>query len=269
MTEFNEDVLIKANLTVDENANVIGGHLFFGTADRLALLSRSKELVINSGTGWSDGVKVESNLTVDENANVIGGQFFLGPDGKLALLSGAEHLIINSVSGWTQGVRVVGDLEVTRGDLNVDQNVNVKGDILLEGADCAEDFDVAEPEVIEPGTVLALDQEGKLRQSSEAYDKKVAGVVSGAGGFRPGIRLDQQHESKGSRMPIALVGKVFCKADASQSPIEVGDLLTTSDVPGHAMKAADPFKAFGAVIGKALRPLETGTGLIPILVALQ
>jgi hypothetical protein len=35
------------------------------------------------------------------------------------------------------------------------------------------------------------------------------------------------------------------------------------------MKAADREHAFGAVIGKALAPLPSGRGLIPILVALQ
>ena len=64
------------------------------------------------------------------------------------------------------------------------------------------------------------------------------------------------------------MGKVCCKADAQFGPIEVGDLLTTSPTPGHAMKASDPAKAFGAVIGKALGSLKAGTGLIPIIVAL-
>jgi hypothetical protein len=57
--------------------------------------------------------------------------------------------------------------------------------------------------------------------------------------------------------------------DAGASPVEVGDLLTTSETPGHAMKAGDPEKAFGSVIGKALRPLAGGRGLIPVLIALQ
>jgi hypothetical protein len=35
------------------------------------------------------------------------------------------------------------------------------------------------------------------------------------------------------------------------------------------MKAEDPFKAFGAVIGKALGSTKGGIGLIPVLVALQ
>jgi hypothetical protein len=57
--------------------------------------------------------------------------------------------------------------------------------------------------------------------------------------------------------------------DAAFGAIEVGDLLTTSPTPGHAMKATDQLKAFGSVIGKAMRPLESGRGLIPILIALQ
>jgi hypothetical protein len=65
------------------------------------------------------------------------------------------------------------------------------------------------------------------------------------------------------------VGKVFCKVDAQYGAIAVGDLLTTSPTLGHAMKATKPHKAFGAVIGKALRPLQDGCGLIPILIALQ
>lgn len=142
------------------------------------------------------------------------------------------------------------------------------GDIVLRNADCAEDFDVEESEAAEPGTVMVLAEEGKLRRSDGAYDKKVAGVISGAGDYRPGIVLDRQ-SSRGNRQPVALVGKAYCKVDALYSPVEVGDLLTTSPTPGHAMKADDPLKAFGAVLGKALRPLAAGRGLIPILIALQ
>lgn len=140
-------------------------------------------------------------------------------------------------------------------------------DVIL-GADCAEEFDVAATEETEPGTVMVLDEHGALRPGQQAYDKKVAGVISGAGSYRPGIILDKKGSSEG-RVPLALVGKVYCRVDAHYAPIEMGDLLTTSPTPGHAMKAIDPLQAFGAVIGKALRPLEAGQGLIPILVALQ
>jgi len=143
-----------------------------------------------------------------------------------------------------------------------------QGDIILQHSDCAEDFDVSESTQIEPGTVMVLDQEGKLEPSTGAYDKKVAGVISGAGEHKPGIVLGKK-QTQDHRVPVALVGKVYCKADAQYSAIEVGDLLTTSPTPGHAMKASDPLKAFGAVIGKAMQTLETGQGLIPMLIALQ
>jgi hypothetical protein len=81
-------------------------------------------------------------------------------------------------------------------------------------------------------------------------------------------RVDRRTDGD-PRLPVALVGKVYCKADATSAPISVGDLLTTSNRLGHAMKAEDPLHAFGAVIGKALGSLQTGTGLVPILVTLQ
>jgi hypothetical protein len=147
-------------------------------------------------------------------------------------------------------------------------NIEVTGDMSCTNADCAEDFDIADPSSIEAGTVMVLGDEGMLFESSQPYDKRVAGVVSGAGAFRPGIVLDRHPDRRG-RKAIALLGKVYCKVDARGAPIEVGDLLTTSASPGHAMKACDHQRAFGAVIGKALRPLADGQGLIPVLIALQ
>jgi hypothetical protein len=115
---------------------------------------------------------------------------------------------------------------------------------------------------------MTIDKTGKLCVSNKPYDKKVIGVVSGAGSYSPGLILDKQRTHK-NRAPIALLGKVYCKLDANVSSIEQGDLLTTSDIPGHAMKAIDPLKSFGAVIGKALQPIKKGKDLIPILVTLQ
>jgi hypothetical protein len=171
-------------------------------------------------------------------------------------------------AGWFDGdVQIIGDLTQESGAANF-ANVAVSGDIMMVNADCAEDFDISGADEVEPGTVMVLGNEGSLFQSQEAYDKRVAGVISGAGDFKPGIVLDKQQTS-GNRQPVALMGKVFCKVDAQYGAIEVGDLLTTSPTPGHAMPTSDPFKAFGAVIGKALRSFRDGQGLIPILIALQ
>jgi hypothetical protein len=142
------------------------------------------------------------------------------------------------------------------------------GDITLSGADCAEDFEILGTEKIDPGTVMVIQQDGVLEPSRQAYDKRVAGVISGAGSYHPGIVLGKQ-QSQNNSVAIALVGRAYCKVDAEYASIEVGDLLTTSCTPGHAMKADHTLQAFGAVIGKALRPLAAGQGLIPILITLQ
>ncbi|WP_157245749.1 hypothetical protein [Nonomuraea typhae] len=147
-------------------------------------------------------------------------------------------------------------------------NVIVTGDVLLTGADLAENFSLAEHEEAEPGTVVVLDGADRVRVSTRAYDTRVAGVVSGAGDYRPGVILDHDGRRAG-RYPLALVGKVYCRVDASYAPVGVGDLLTTSDTPGHAMRALDPGRAFGAVIGKAMAALDRGAGLVPILVLLR
>jgi hypothetical protein len=149
-----------------------------------------------------------------------------------------------------------------------DGDVVVTGDITLSNADCAEDFDIGAGSLVEPGTVMTLGKDGALFPAGQAYDKCVAGVVSGAGDLKPGIVLDKQSSNR-TRQPIALLGKVYCKVDALYGSIEIGDLLTTSQTAGHAMKAQDRAKAFGSVIGKALRPFPEGRGLIPILIALQ
>ena len=162
----------------------------------------------------------------------------------------------------------VGHVHITR-TLQVDGDIEVKGDIRLANADFAEDFDIAESTDAEPGTLMVLNTVGQLEASCKAYDKRVVGVVSGAGHYRPGIVLDRRDDAQTTRRPIALLGKVFCKVDARYSAVAVGDLLTTSGTPGHAMKADDPANAFGSVIGKALRPLPHGQALIPILIALQ
>jgi hypothetical protein len=154
-----------------------------------------------------------------------------------------------------------------RGNVEVTKTVKAF-DVFILGSDCAEEFDVASSALVEPGTVMVIGDDARLVESQRAYDRRVAGIVSGAGDFKPGIVLGKVASLR-ERAPLALVGKVFCKADASYAAIEVGDLLTTSDTDGHAMKVQDPSRAFGAVIGKALAALNEGRGLLPVLVALQ
>ncbi|MGC4811046.1 hypothetical protein ACLQ29_11020 [Micromonospora sp. DT228] len=143
----------------------------------------------------------------------------------------------------------------------------VHGDISLSNADLAEEFDVADGHLTAaiPGAVLVIGETGALELADKPYDSAVAGVVSGAGSFAPAMVLDRQPDSD-TRRPLALAGKVYCLVDATHGPVRPGDLLTTSPTRGHAMRVADPLKAVGAILGKALGPLPTGRALVPILV---
>ncbi|MFJ9201108.1 hypothetical protein [Streptomyces flaveolus] len=156
------------------------------------------------------------------------------------------------------------------GGVLVTGNMQVKGDLELLGGDVAEQFDLApqggDAAEVGPGAVVVFDGEGALAPCKQVYDTRVAGVVSGAGDRVPALILDRRKRAKCAG--IAVVGKVWCRADASARAIEVGDLLTTSSTPGHAMPAVDREAAFGAVLGKALTPLPSGSGLVLVLAGL-
>ena len=141
--------------------------------------------------------------------------------------------------------------------------------IQITGADVAEKFPVTDQ--VQPGMVVEIDPDhpGQLRQAKGVYNRRVAGVVSGANGFPAGAILGNLpgHEDA---QPIALTGRVYVWCDASPGAIDAGDLLTTSDTPGHAMKVIDYTRAQGAIIGKAMTGLKKGeTGLVLTLISLQ
>jgi hypothetical protein len=192
-------------------------------------------------------------------------------DGDLTLSSvdGVQTIHLNGEHGNISlgGAGHDGDLTVTNGagetTIRLDGDT---GDIRLFGADCAEYFSAAAANDLEAGTVVVMNDDAELQPCLQRYDTRVTGVISGAGNYRPGVILDSQLTDG---VPVALVGKVYCKVDADEHPIAVGDLLTTSALSGHAMKATDSSRAFGAVLGKAMGALSTGHGLIPVLVTLQ
>ncbi|MCA9256968.1 MAG: hypothetical protein KDA33_15070, partial [Phycisphaerales bacterium] len=127
------------------------------------------------------------------------------------------------------------------------------------GSDLAEPFDVVTDQPLQPGMVVAIDPDraGKLRLSTNAYDPTVAGIISGAGGVNPGLMMSQKGTIADGEHPIALSGRVYCWVDAdANGPVKPGDLLTTSDTPGHAMKATDHDRAFGTCVGKAMTALD-------------
>lgn len=196
-------------------------------------------------------VKKQARIRLDANeANIwVGGQ---GADGDIVVFPRTATLGAGGDDRSQATILLDGD----------------SGDIVLQNADAAEDFVVNDSFGIEPGDVLVVGDSGGLERCDRPHDQRVVGVVSGAGGHRPGIVLGRQ-PGRTDRLPIALLGRVHCKVDAETTPVKVGGALTTAERPGHAMAVGSREAALGAVLGKALEPVETGTALIPILVSLQ
>jgi hypothetical protein len=121
----------------------------------------------------------------------------------------------------------------------------------------------------EPGDVLVIDPNHPktFLKSAERYSAMVAGVYS----TKPGIL--STHDPKGmpdpNDVPMAMVGIVPTKVTTENGSIKIGDLLVTSSRYGYAMKGTDRGAMLGAVVGKAMGPLDAGTGVIEVLVTLQ
>jgi len=138
------------------------------------------------------------------------------------------------------------------------------------GGDYAESVQVAGGRSqYDPGDVLVIDPAvpGGFKKSSEVYSAMVAGIYS----TKPGLigRRYTSPDKAGVEVPMALVGIVPTKVSAENGPIKAGDLLVTSSTSGYAMKGTDRNQMLGAIVGKALGSLDSGTGVIEVLVSLQ
>ena len=233
-----------------QNANlVLGGNDSDGDVDLYDGNGRRRILLNGDGNSIS---------LYDAAGNQV---FSLGGDSNLRL---GGHGTDGDILLYPSGVNDI--FSTADATIHLDANA---GDITLRNADCAEEFEVQPDVCAEPGTVMALADDGRLRPSDRPHQRSVVGVVSGAGGYRPGIVLDRQPGERQQRRPIALVGKAWVKVTDEGGAIAVGDLLTSSATAGHAMRASDPLRAFGAVLGKALAAHRHGSGLIPMVIVLQ
>ncbi len=176
-----------------------------------------------------------------------------------------------SVTGW--GAHAVHATSVHYSQFAGFFEGRVRVDVLqVVGSDLSERFHVGSADgTVSPGMVVSIDPDnpGDLVLSTDSYDRRVAGIVSGAGNVSPGVLMGEGGTAAEADLPIALSGRVYCWADATNGAIAPGDLLTTSSTPGHAMKANDPRMSQGATLGKAMTALDEGRGLVLVLVALQ
>lgn len=185
---------------------------------------------------------------------------------------------------WGEGVAAVGNMRgEPRAGMAVDEDgagavivFNTAGDptFMLSGnsglvsgaADMAEVFPATT--AIEPGSVLVIDPsfKGAMTVAQRPYDRRVAGVASGARDFHPGITLGARNDG-GVKMTLS--GTVYCRVTNANGPIRAGDLLTTSALAGHAMRVTDYQAAQGAILGKALEDFDGRSGLALVLASLN
>ncbi len=211
----------------------------------------------------------EQNIIMDaQEGSAGGGVLYIYNDAHVQTIEidgqetdGAAAIRLRDSTGVT---RITLDPQVTGGGRITTPVLRITG-----GSDLSEQFDVRGD--AKPGMVVCIDpaNPGKLIVSHRRYDRTVAGIVSGAGDVKPGMLMGQDGSVADGKHPIALSGRVYVFADASNGPILPGDMLTTSDVAGHAMKVDDFDRAHGTIIGKAMTSLTKGKGLVLVLVSLQ
>lgn len=258
--QIESDSEMHFNLISDQDVALVhgGGSVKINTDDDEAKLNVKSDnyhmKMINGNNAWRVGASNDDW--------VVG-------DGKLVFsntqTSGDATMVMTA-----QGRVGIGKITPSR-TLDVEGTTRTTTLEITGGADLAEPFGVNGESTIEPGTVVAIDaaNAGQLKTATSAYDKTVAGIVSGAGNIKPGMVMGQDGSIASGEHPVALTGRVYAKVDASYGAIQPGDLLTTSDTPGHAMRVSDPSQAQGAIIGKAMTALEAGQGLVLVLVSLQ
>jgi hypothetical protein len=234
-----------------------GGNVGIGTTDPTETLEINgtsrlddNDMYLRAGTDRNHGLGYRASIT----GISTDGPFLYGWNGGALGTSGPDTIALK----WDY-----------LGNVWASNNLSTATLTIRGGSDVAEPFPVTGCQV-EPGTVMVIDEAnpGQLRRSTQAYDTRVAGIISGAGGIQPGLSL-QQDGVLAQGQKVALSGRVYVQADASTGAIRPGDLLTTSDVPGRAMKVSDHARAQGAILGKAMTGLKEGKGLVLVLVTLQ
>ncbi len=260
-----------ASITLSSNTN--DNIVLNGDTNRVSLFDGATESLRLVGSGGDGGGGISIfNDAGQQTVELDGSE---GDHGviRVSRSTGTATIEMLAAENASQG----GSLRMydANGNLTIELDAEFGGrgriftdELQINGADLAENFDINADNVV-PGTVVSIDPNdpGKLVVSNSAYDRTVAGIVSGAGGVKPGMYMGQRGTIANGEHPIALTGRVFCLVDESNGTIEPGDLLTTSPTAGRAMKVTDHAAAQGAIIGKAMS--RSKDGMVLVLVSLQ
>ncbi len=271
------DIILGGNNNTDEDGRIISDPIYSGSD----IFITSNDAVVVQLDADAGAVEDADFSIQNKDANTI---FNIDDGGELAMFEpGIGEMIemVTSESG-TDGAQITLRNNAGQATIVLDAEFNAGGDgrITTEvlqitgGSDLSEQFDIQAGKTgmaPKAGYVVGIDaaHPGELAVSSRAYDRTVAGVVSGAGDVQPGMLMGQVGTDADGQYPVALTGRVYVWVDASYGAVEPGDMLTTSNTAGHAMKVTDYDQAQGAVLGKAMTSLESGRGLVLVLVTLQ
>ncbi|MFH0815167.1 MAG: hypothetical protein V1902_03785 [Candidatus Falkowbacteria bacterium] len=222
----------------DKGVYAVGNQIgVYGSSAKLGMKvenSATNNFVEAAGADYAFKAQKDANTTVtlaDKNGN--------GIVAKGSLTAG----------DFTGTVKITGGLHVT--------GVCTDGGFCF--GDLAENVDVAKN--VEAGDIVEMSADGVVVKASSAYSKSAIGVIS----ENPSMILSGQTEKIGKRAPLALAGFVYVKATNANGALEIGDYITSSNIPGVGMKATRS----GYVIGKVLQPFDKTLGSVLILVDLD
>jgi len=185
---------------------------------------------------------------------------------SLLRITAAGDVLINTTTKFGANEYA---LYVDSGSGETGYGIGVVGRIQSSGIITSGTLDIAESYFIEPscsasgncpsaGDVVCITSgsSATVKKCENEYDAKAIGIIS----TNPGIFLGNAPEENTSTRMVALSGRVPVKISTANGNISIGDKLTSSNIPGVAVKAAEE----GQTIGIALEDYsssEVGTVL--------
>jgi hypothetical protein len=250
---------------IDIRKSVGYGSLGFQMIEQNAPITWRFEVIGNAVPGRAGNFEITEMGVANHFVIAPGGNVGIGttsPSAKLEIEATSGDLI----AAYNSSNRVF--VVKSTGEVRADGTVYAAG-FNTGSADVAERINVSE--WVEAGNVVEIDTDhpGFFRKSTAAYSTKVAGIISTSPGVILGNNFDEEKDDWEDNRPVlAVTGRVPCMVSTENGPISIGDLLVASSTPGVAMKGNSE-QATGAVVGKAMEPLEQGEGTIVVQVMLR